>query len=89
MLYYQVATSFVAFLLEAYGPERFKQFAREFDAEAPDHAAEAAYGKPVSHSRRGVVVHLEEVSGSRAREWWGSYGFPLPTCVLTGSRSFS
>ena len=46
-LYHQVATSFVAFLLHAYGLERFKRFVREFDPDAPDHAAVAAYGKPL------------------------------------------
>src|SRR5438093_5363637 len=45
--WYPVLTSFVGFLLATHGAARFKTFARELDAAAPDRAAEGAYGLPL------------------------------------------
>jgi ATP-binding cassette subfamily B protein len=47
-VYRAVATSLVGYLLEAEGPERFRAFARGFDAAAPDAATEATYGRPLA-----------------------------------------
>ncbi|HEX2053252.1 MAG TPA: ABC transporter transmembrane domain-containing protein, partial [Actinomycetota bacterium] len=59
-LYYQVVTSFVTFLFTAYGAEPFKQFARQFDFEAPDRASEAAYGKPMAALEEEWLATLQQ-----------------------------
>ena len=47
-LYRQVVTSFVSYLLAAYGPEPFKTFFKEFDPDHADRAAETAFGEPMA-----------------------------------------
>ena len=56
--YHQIVTDFVTFLLSAYGSDRFKQFAQQFDPQAPDTAANAAYGKPFSILEKEWTANL-------------------------------
>ena len=58
VIYHQIVTDFVAFLLSAYGSDRFRQFAQEFDPDAPDTATEIAYGKPLSMLEKEWIKNL-------------------------------
>jgi ATP-binding cassette subfamily B protein len=58
-VYYQVVTSFVSYLIATEGATRFKVFAREFDAAAPDRAGDAAFGKPLAVLEQGWLGSLK------------------------------
>ena len=73
-LYYQVATSFVTFLFTTYGAEPFKRFAQEFDPDTPDHASEAAYGKPISTLEEEWLASLQQTQPSAP----GQMQAPMP-----------
>ena len=45
VLYHQIVTEFITFLLSSYGLDRLKQFAQQFDPDLPDLATKGAYGK--------------------------------------------
>ncbi|MGH7267519.1 MAG: ABC transporter transmembrane domain-containing protein [Candidatus Rokuibacteriota bacterium] len=57
--YYQIATSFVAYLITTHGPEPFKVFVRDFDPAAPDRAAMAAYERPLAVLEQAWLAGLE------------------------------
>lgn len=46
--YYPVAASFVEYLLNTYGLDRFKRFVHELDPNQPDVAAQAAFGHTIA-----------------------------------------
>lgn len=64
LLYHRVATSFVTFLLVNYAAGPFKRFVREFDADAPDWASEAAYGKRFSALEAEWLAALAQTQSS-------------------------
>ncbi len=61
-----VATSFVAFLLRAYGPDPLRQFLGAYDPERRDAAAAEAYQRPLGSLEELWLVSLHQVSGFRA-----------------------
>jgi ABC-type multidrug transport system fused ATPase/permease subunit len=61
-----VATSFVAFLLRAYGPDPMRRFLEAYDPERRDAAATLAYQRPLGSLEELWLVSLHQVSGFRA-----------------------
>lgn len=63
-LYYQVVTSFVAFLYSTYGVEPFKRFAQEFDPDNPDRASEVVYGRLIADLEKEWLASLQQTQPS-------------------------
>jgi ATP-binding cassette, subfamily B, bacterial len=63
-LYYQVVTSFVAFLSRTYGLEPFKRFIQEFDPDDSDRASEVVYGKPMAGLEKEWLAGLQQTQPS-------------------------
>jgi ABC-type multidrug transport system fused ATPase/permease subunit/pSer/pThr/pTyr-binding forkhead associated (FHA) protein len=61
-----VATSFVAFLLDTYGPGALRQFLAQYDPERRDQAAIAAFERSLAALEEAWLASLEHVAGSRA-----------------------
>jgi len=59
-LYHRIVTDFITHLLSAYGSDRFKLFAQQFDPEAPNTATEGAYGKPLSTIEKEWLAGLRK-----------------------------
>ncbi len=61
-----VAVSFVGFLLKTHGREPLQQFLAAYDPERRDHAAAAAYQRPLGSLEELWLGGLRELSGLRA-----------------------
>jgi ABC-type multidrug transport system fused ATPase/permease subunit/pSer/pThr/pTyr-binding forkhead associated (FHA) protein len=59
------ATSFVAYLLEAHGPEPLRQLLAEYDPERRDQAAIAAYERPLGALEEAWQSSFMQLAGSR------------------------
>jgi ABC-type multidrug transport system fused ATPase/permease subunit/pSer/pThr/pTyr-binding forkhead associated (FHA) protein len=59
------ATSFVAYLLEAHGPEPMRQLLAEYDPERRDQAAIAAYERPLGALEEAWQGSFMQLAGSR------------------------
>lgn len=57
------ATSFVAFLLNDYGPDAFRSLLREYDPARRDQAANAAYHQPLGTLEEAWVSRMQQEAG--------------------------
>jgi ABC-type multidrug transport system fused ATPase/permease subunit/pSer/pThr/pTyr-binding forkhead associated (FHA) protein len=71
------ATSFVAYLLEAYGADPLRRFLAEYDPERRDQAAIAAYERPLGALEEAWLNSFMQLAGSR-KAFRQLFGYLLP-----------
>src|SRR5207245_1017855 len=94
-------TSFVAFLIETHGADRFRRYVGASGNRTMDNAAEAVYGKPHAHLRREWLDRLTRpeqrlMGTAQLLRQYGALLRPycmqtalLCTCLLTGVTWFA
>ena len=77
-----LATSFLGFLIEAYGAERLRAFLAAYDPERRDQAAAEAYQRPLGSLEELWLARLSDTSGSRS-----AFRCSSDTCCRSSSRT--